>query len=259
MPYNLTHDVWRDAERDFRHTFETYLPVDVTDTRIKARTFDEHVEWLARHIKFASEFAHGRSSMEGMTSRDLAMWYLGGYLQRTVLEKLEVTDDDVKEAAYVRVSNLPPVPCIGPVRVDRRNARKDKKHSVRGEQSGTATTRASLRASIEHRLTVEAREADEALVTHLVAERRRRVKEVKPETSSSFNPPQPLPKKSVRRKQKALPTPVEHAKRETEKAESLRCVEKAQAEHREQEARDDARRAERAAALRTATAIQQGY
>jgi hypothetical protein len=244
MPYNLSETVWRDAERDFRQAFEAYLQVDAGDTRLKTRTFSEYVEWLARHIKFAGEFAHGRSSMDGMTSRDLAMWYLGSNLNRVVMNKVMNADDNAREAVYLRVASLPPVPCIGPVRVDRRNARKEEKRAsaARPEPPSPATKEASLRASIEHRLTVEAREMDEALVSRLVAERRRRATSESAEAPLPPPAPQPpLPKKSARRQRKAAPTLVENAKREVDKIQSLQRVEEAQAERRERDARADAR------------------
>jgi len=258
MPLNLTEEHYKTADRDIREAYEAYVGVKAGDTLPKRRSFDEHVEWLARELKFSTLLGGGREGMHGLTSRDMAMWYIGSQWHVKVIRKLEQEEECVQQAVLALMEALPSPPCIGPMRTDRRNSKK-KKSKPPNVAKSAAVEQEKRRAHIEHVLRIEAREEDEVLVARLVEEKKRQ--QVAKEradrlaVAKPFTPSGPSHKPA---KEKPQPPPmdsVQLSKRQVAKDASLRLLSETHKESKRIMEMEAVHVALREVALETADAI----
>jgi hypothetical protein len=259
-PFTKKH--FASADRELRHAYETYVGVKAGDTQIRMRTFDEHVLWLAKELHFSSQVGGGRPSLRGLTPKDMAMWHIGSQWHSAVLRKLHDQDENVREEVYKAIPSLPPLPCIGPLREAERS----------GEKGGEKEEK-TLRASIEHRMKVEAREEDASLVRNAEekarseriraerAERRRRANEWEEEKLGKVSTTLPAtsggkkPSSSSSISAANSPSEAEKAKRTAEKEDSLSRVAEARDCRRAEIQADEARRQARKEAIDISNAI----
>jgi hypothetical protein len=264
----MTCEVYKSAIRDLKDAFEAYTGIPAFKPRFVERTEGEFVAALARQLAFARHVSGGQSRLDGMTGRDVVMRLIADRLLVVMYKRVDVLDAKVRDHVIEMAKSLPPPPTIGPMRVHKRNAKKDAKaRRTRDRQSGTAPCSADqLRARIEHRLAVEAREADEAIVERLVQKRRKEMMlRTKAEAAcnhgDSLSSRLPGPSHRPSCKTKTIPPRRDAAgaaKRETEKHASLRRMAESARQAREREAVNHAREEARALALQIATAIQNG-
>ena len=136
MDWNLTEDVYKAADRDLRDAFEAYIGLDPSHAHtIVLRTEDEYVEWLAKQYAFSLYVGTGRQGVDGLTSKDVAMWFLASNLKTTILERIMKCPAHVQARVGQRVQELPPPPPIGPMRVDRRNERKNRRQAFAAQHA----------------------------------------------------------------------------------------------------------------------------
>ena len=137
--WNLTEDVYKTAERDLRYAFEAYTGLDTSTARtIVRRTEDEVVEWLAKQYAFSLHVGGGRKGLDGLTSKDAAMWFIASNLHCTILERIMQYPEHIQSRIGQRVKELPPPPTIGPMRADKRHERKEKRQSFAAQQCTTS-------------------------------------------------------------------------------------------------------------------------